>query len=225
MGPTFSDRRSAGIELAQQLMHLAGRPDTIILGLPRGGVPIAAEVAYALKAPLDIMLVRKIGARSNPELALGAIAGPEGQVLVQNSDVAAAENLDATDIEVLAAPERVELARRRALWGARLQPGALANKRVILVDDGIATGATMRAAIAAVRADHPAWIVVATPVSARDALDQMSRLADEVVCLSAPSSFMAVGHHYVRFPQVSDDEVRTLLEGAKSSVGPVVGQP
>lgn len=220
MGPTFSDRRSAGAELAQHLVRLAGRTDTVVLGLPRGGVPVAAEVALVLKAPLDIVLVRKIGTPSNPELALGAIAGPEGGVLVLNDEVVQGLQVKAKTIEALAVPQRSELARRRALWGTRLAPGELAGKVVILVDDGIATGATMRAAIAAVRADHPARIVVATPVAAREALDVLSPLADEVVCLSAPSSFMAVGHHYVYFPQVSDDEVRILLEASKSKSGP-----
>ncbi len=211
MEPRFPDRRAAGRALAGALGHLAG-PDTIVLGLPRGGLPVADEVARDLNAPLDIVLVRKIGMPGNPELALGAIAGPEGQTQVLNADLVNLSGMDAAMIEAQAAPQRAELARRRALWGARLQPGALKGKVVILVDDGIATGATMRAAIAAVRADHPLRVIVAAPVAAPDTLEQMSRLADEVVCLSAPLAFCAVGNHYISFPQLDDDDVRAILD-------------
>jgi putative phosphoribosyl transferase len=213
MDPTFPDRRAAGQALARQLRHLVG-PDTIILGLPRGGLPVADEVARALNAPLDIVLVRKIGMPMNPELALGAIAGPEGQTQVLNTELVCMYGIKAATIEAQVAPERAELARRRKLWGTRLQAGALRRKVVILVDDGIATGATMRAAIAAVRADDPLRVVVATPVAAPDALQLVSRLADEVVCLSAPTGFNAVGQHYARFPQLGDDEVRAILAAA-----------
>ena len=215
MAQAFPDRRAAGRELAQALRHLEG-PDVIVLGLPRGGLPVADEVARHLHAPLDIVLVRKIGMPGNPELALGAIAGPEGDTMVLNSEVIDFHGIAAGTIEARAALERAELARRRALWGARLQPGALKDKVVILVDDGIATGATMRAAIAAVRADCPRRVVVAAPVSAPDTLDLVSQLADEVVCLSAPAGFSAVGRHYAAFPQLGDDEVRDILAGAKS---------
>jgi predicted phosphoribosyltransferase len=219
MDPRFPDRRAAGQALARQLGHLAG-PDTIILGLPRGGLPVADEVAQSLKAPLDIVLVRKIGTPMNPELALGAIAGPEGQTQVLNTELIGLFGIDAATIEAQAAPERAELARRRKLWGSGLQPGALRGKVVILVDDGIATGATMRAAIAAVRADHPQRIVVAAPVAAPDTLDLMSRLADEVVCLSAPAGFNAVGQHYASFPQLGDDDVRSILAAAAAGSRP-----
>jgi putative phosphoribosyl transferase len=215
MGPTFPDRRAAGRELARALGHLAG-PDTIILGLPRGGLPVADEVARDLKAPLDIVLVRKIGMPGNPELALGAIAGPEGQTRVLNAELVSLYGIDTAMIEAQAAPEQAELARRRELWGTRLQPGALRGKVVILVDDGIATGATMRAAIAAVRADHPLRVVIAAPVAAPDTLDQMAQLADEVVCLSAPVAFTAVGKHYTHFPQLCDEDVRAILAASGS---------
>lgn len=215
MDQTFLDRRAAGRALAERLEHLAG-PGTIVLGLPRGGLPVADEVARYLDAPLDIVLVRKIGMPMNPELALGAIAGPEGQTLVLNTELVNAYGIDAATIEAQAAPERTELAGRRARWGARLQPGTLQGKVVILVDDGIATGATMRAAIAAVRADHPLRVVVAAPVAAPDTLDQMSRLAEEVVCLSAPAAFTAVGRHYASFPQLGDADVRAILDAAIS---------
>jgi len=205
--------------LARALMHLAG-PDTVVLGLPRGGLPVADEVARGLKAALDIVLVRKIGMPGNPELALGAIAGPEGKTQVLNSELASLYGIDAATVEAQAAPERAELLRRRKLWGARLQPGALKGKVVILVDDGIATGATMRAAIAAVRADHPLRVVVATPVAAPETLDQISRLADDVVCLSAPTDFSAVGRHYASFPQLGDEDVRAILAAAGSAPAP-----
>lgn len=214
MGPIFPDRQAAGRALARALRHLAGA-GTIILGLPRGGLPVADEVARDLKAPLDIVLVRKIGMPGNPELALGAIAGPEGKTMVLNTELANIYGIDAATIEAQAAPERVELARRRKLWGTHLHPGALRGKVVILVDDGIATGATMRAAIAAVRADHPLRVVVAAPVAAPDTLDQMAQLADEVVCLSAPVSFTAVGRHYTSFPQLDDGDVRAILAAAE----------
>jgi putative phosphoribosyl transferase len=223
MDRTFPDRRAAGRRLAERLQHLAG-PGTIVLGLPRGGLPVADEVARHLGAPLDIVLVRKIGMPMNPELALGAIAGPEGQALVLNTELVDAYGIDAARIEALAAPQRVELARRRALWGARLQPGALEGKVVILVDDGIATGATMRAAIAAARAEHPLRVVVATPVAAPDTLAQLTQLADEVVCLSAPAAFSAVGLHYASFPQLDDDEVRAILDAALSTPAPRSGE-
>jgi putative phosphoribosyl transferase len=213
MGLTFPDRRAAGRMLAQRLLHLAG-PKTIVLALPRGGLPVADEVARGLSAPLDIVLVRKIGMPGNPELAMGAVAGPEGDTLVLNPDLVAAYGIGEAMIEAQAAPERAELARRSLLWGARLQAGALAGKVVILVDDGIATGATMRAAIAAVRADGTERVVVATPVAPPDTLDQMAGLADEVVCLSTPAAFTAVGRHYASFPQLGDDEVRTILAEA-----------
>lgn len=215
MEPTFPDRRTAGRALARQLQHLAGA-ETIILGLPRGGLPVADEVARSLKARLDIVLVRKIGMPMNPELALGAIAGPDGGTMVLNTELVDFYGIDAATIDAQAAPERAELARRRALWGARLQPGELKDKVVILVDDGIATGATMRAAIAAVRADRPRRVVVAAPVAAPDTLHLMSRLADEVVCLSAPAAFTAVGRHYASFPQLGDEDVRAILAAAES---------
>jgi putative phosphoribosyl transferase len=211
MTPRFHDRISAGRELARALAAFGG-PDTVVLGLPRGGLPVAAEVARALNAGLEVVLVRKIGMPFDSELALGAIAGPEGQSIVLNPGLVRALGIDDAGIEALARPARAELARRRALWGTRLQPGALAGKRVILVDDGIATGATMRAAIAAVRAERPAQIVVATPVAAPSALAELHGLADDLICLHAPQGFVAVGTHYARFPQVEDDEVRALLD-------------
>lgn len=222
MDHSFPDRRAAGRDLARRLTHLAG-PKTIVLGLPRGGLPAADEVARALKAPLDIVLVRKIPMPMNPELALGAIAGPRGETQVLNRDLASLHDIDAAMIEAQAAPERQELLRRGKVWGARLKPGALQGRLVILVDDGLATGATMRAAIAAVRADRPARVIVAVPVAPADALGAIVGIADEVVCLSVPDRFTAVGRHYASFPQLGDDEVRSILaaSGADRAEGKV----
>jgi putative phosphoribosyl transferase len=215
MTPPFPDRRAAGRRLAERLVHLAGA-QTVVLGLPRGGVPVADEVARHLNAPLDIVLVRKIGMPMNPELALGAIAGPQGQTLVLNTELVEHYGIDPATITAQAAPQRAELARRSALWGAHLHPGTLTGKTVILADDGIATGATMRAAISAIRSSDPRRIIVATPVAAPDTLNQLSALADEVICLHAPANFIAVGQHYRCFVQVDDAQVLTILAAARS---------
>lgn len=218
----FADRRAAGHALAARLTAYKGA-ETIVLGLPRGGLPVADEVARALGAELDIVLVRKIGMPGNRELALGAIAGPEGGTMVLNEELVRFSGLDRAGIEAQAAPERAELLRRRALWGSRLQAGALRGKRVILVDDGIATGATMRAAVEAVRAEGPAEVIVAAPVAPPDMLEALGRLADRVVCLQAPAGFTAVGRHYVRFPQLDDADVQAILAG-RPQRGPTGGE-
>lgn len=219
MEPRFADRRAAGVALAARLRHLDGA-GALVLGLPRGGLPVADEVARALHAPLDIVLVRKIGMPGNPELALGAIAGPAGETLVLNDALVRMSGLSADEIEARAAPERRELARRRALWGSTLDAAALRGRTVVLVDDGIATGATMRAAVAAVRAGGPARIIVATPVAPPDVVADMTAQADEVVCLSSPDDFVAVGRHYDQFPQLEDDEVRRILDAASRPAPP-----
>lgn len=219
MNRMFSDRQAAGKESAQRLTSLAGRTDTVVLGLPRGGLPVALEIAKDLGAPLDVVLVRKIGSPMNPELALGAVSGPNGKLLILNSKIASGLSIAADSVEQLAAPQRAELLRRSKLWGAGAAAVTLRNKVVVLVDDGIATGATMRAAIAAVRASAPARIIVATPVAAPDSLLEIARLADDVVCLQSPAMFVAVGAHYAQFPQVTDDEVREILASTRSSGG------
>lgn len=211
----FSDRRAAGIALAQHMDRYRGRR-AVVLGLPRGGLPVADEVARALGLPLDIMLVRKIGAPGNPELAVAAVAGAGGRVLVLNEGLARSFGLDAAGIEDLAAPQRAELARRRALWLGDRGAADLASKIAILVDDGMATGATMRAAVKAARAQGAAEVVVAVPVGAADTVADLSGLADKVICLSQPDPFIAVGGHYSDFPQVSDTEVRDILDAAAS---------
>ena len=219
----FSNRVAAGQALAAQMARLKGC-DGVVLGLPRGGVPVAAEVARALGLPLSVIAVRKIGVPGNPELAAAAIGGPKGESLARNEALLRDFGLDTAGLERLATRERAELARRHALWGAQALGPMLKGKTAILIDDGIATGATMRAAIAQVRLHHPARVVVAAPVAAPDSLADIARLADEVICLSQPDPFMAVGAHYADFPQVTDDEVSTLLRAALSRpVRPIIG--
>lgn len=213
MYATFPDRKTAGQRLVSRLAPYRGA-DAVVLGLPRGGVPVAAEVAAALGLPLDIMLVRKVGFPGQPELAIAAIAGPEGEALVVNADLARSAGISDVEIDELSAPQRQELARRRALWLGDRNPAPLSGKTVILIDDGLATGATMRAAIKAARAQHPTKVVVAVPVGARDTVREISAIVDDLVCLSQPEPFIAVGGHYDAFPQVQDDEVKALLTAA-----------
>ncbi|HFE32537.1 MAG TPA: phosphoribosyltransferase [Gammaproteobacteria bacterium] len=204
------NRRVAGQALAEALKSYAGRDDVIVLALPRGGVPVAAEVARALGAPLDVMLVRKLGLPGHPELAMGAIAS--GGVMVMNDDVVRRLSVSPAAIEAVAEAEGRELARReRAYRGERPWPD-LKGRCVILVDDGLATGATMHAAIDAVRAQQPGCIVVAVPVAPPDTVRTLEALVDEVVCPLQPQSFMAIGQWYQDFTQTSDDEVITLLD-------------
>lgn len=209
----LADRQAAGRALCAPLEPLRGS-DALVLALPRGGVPVAAEIARTLGLELGLILVRKVGVPGQPELAVAALAGPEGETLVINGAIARAEGLDRAQIEALAEPQRTELRRRRALWlGAQPQP-ALAGRTVIVVDDGLATGATMRAALTWARAQGPARLIAAVPVGADDALDELKSLADSVICPLRPHPFYAVGAHYAQFEQVSDDAVRRLLDAA-----------
>ncbi len=204
------DRRAAGRALAEALGRYAGRKDVIVLALPRGGVPVAAEIARGLDVPLDVMLVRKLGAPWQPELAMGAIAS--GGVRVMNDEVVRGMGISPEAIEQVAQEELKELERReRAYRGNRPWPD-LTDKTVILVDDGLATGATMHAAIDAVRAQNPAQIVVAVPVAPPDTVRALEPLVDEVVCLFQPEPFMAIGQWYQDFSQLTDAEVQALLE-------------
>jgi putative phosphoribosyl transferase len=204
----FADRREAGAALAAELQHLAS-DDVVILALPRGGVPVAYEVARQLGAPMDVFVVRKLGMPGYPELAMGAIAS--GGVRVMNDDVLTLYRPTASAIEAVTREERAELERReRAYRDGR--PLAPVKGRVgILVDDGLATGSSMRAAVLAVRRLHPARVVVAVPVAAREACDTLREIADDVVCLSMPRPFSSVGMWYVDFSQTTDQEVRQLL--------------
>jgi putative phosphoribosyl transferase len=213
----FSDRAEAGDVLAARLGHLAGRPDLLVLALPRGGVPVGARVARALRAPLDVFVVRKLGVPGHEELAMGAIAG--GGVRVRNQEVTSRLGLDDAVIDRVAEAEELELARRERSYRADRPAPDLAGKVVVLVDDGLATGSTMRAALAAARAAGPARIVVAVPTAPASTCERLRREADEVVCASTPRPFRAVGYSYRSFPQTSDEEVRELLRAAWTAAG------
>jgi putative phosphoribosyl transferase len=206
----FSDRREAGRVLASMLRHYAGRPDVVVLALPRGGVPVAFEVADALDAPLDIFLVRKLGMPGHSEFAIGALAS--GGVRVLNDEAVRAYNVPAHAIERIARDEQVELERREREYRQGRALPDLAGRTVMLIDDGLATGSTMRAAVRAVRQLGPARIVVAVPVGAPSTCDELGRVADEVVCARMPESFSAVGQWYRNFSQTTDEEVRALLQ-------------
>jgi len=205
----FRNRVQAGQLLAEALRDYAARSDVIVLALPRGGVPVAFEVARALKAPLDLMLVRKLGTPGQEELAMGAIAS--GGVRVLNDEVVHMLRISADVIEVVARREHKELERRQKAYRGDRPPPQLAGKCVILIDDGIATGATIRSAVRAVRAQAPLRIVVAAPMAPGETVDVLKQEADEVVCLATPEPFNAIGCWYHEFPQTSDDEVKDLL--------------
>ena len=204
-----ANRRQAGLALAEQLSHLAGRDDVVVLGLPRGGVPVAYEVSRALHAPLDVFVVRKLGLPGHEEFAIGAIAS--GGIQVINREAVALYGLADATIEKVARAERRELERRERIYRTGRAPVPLEGRVVVLVDDGLATGATMRAAVLAARQRQPSRIVVAVPVGSRDTCREIGETADEVVCVSMPEPFLAVGLWYQDFSQTSDEEVRQLL--------------
>lgn len=204
----FEDRRDGGLQLAERLQALKDEP-CVVLGLPRGGVPVAYEVARALKAPLDVFLVRKLGSPMNPEYAIGAIAS--GGVRVLDNDEAWRLGLSAYDVGRIETRERAELARRESIYRRARPPEPLAGKTVIIVDDGIATGSTMIAALRAVRHAGASRVIAAAPVIAADTLAALTREADQVVYAAAPKQFLSVSSFYHSFPQTSDAEVRELL--------------
>jgi len=207
----FEDRTQAGRLLAQEMKAYAGRDDVLVLALPRGGVPVAFEIVQAIGAPLDLMIVRKLGTPGQQELAMGAIAAG---VQLLNRDIVDGMGISDATIEAVAKRERKELERRqRAYRGDRPAP-EFKSRCVILVDDGLATGATMRTAIKALRERAPARIVVAVPVAPPSTVELLRAEADEVVCLAAPEPFWAIGQWYREFPQVSDEEVKDLLQRA-----------
>jgi putative phosphoribosyl transferase len=212
MATRYHDRTHAGRALAERLRRWAGRPDVLVLALPRGGVPVAYEVAAALDAPLDIFLVRKLGAPGHEEFAIGAIA--TGGVRVLNDDLMEHLGLDEHDLEALTRRERRELERRERAYRGDRAPPDVRDKTVILVDDGLATGSTMRAAIEALRAEGPARIVVAVPTAAMETCEELADLVDDVICASTPEPFVAVGLWYDDFSQTTDEEVRELLAAA-----------
>jgi putative phosphoribosyl transferase len=211
----FTDRREAGAALAGELQQLASE-DVVVLALPRGGVPVAYEVARRLSAPMDVFVVRKLGMPGYPELAMGAIAS--GGVRVMNDDVLTWYRPSASAIEAVTLEERAELERRERAYrdGRPLAP--VKSRVALLVDDGLATGSSMRAAVLAVRRLHPARVVVAVPVGAREACDALREIADDVVCLSMPKPLSSVGMWYVDFSQTTDQEVRQLLAAHRADI-------
>jgi putative phosphoribosyl transferase len=206
----IKDRKAAGKALANALQAYRQRDDVIVLGLPRGGVPVAIEIAQSLDAEMDLMLVRKLGTPGHVELAMGAIASNGNRVM--NQDVVRSLLISEATIRQVEKTERKELRRRERAYRGDRAPAALAGHCVILVDDGLATGATMRAAVDAVRQDRPSRLVVAVPVAPPDTIEMLRKQVDEVVCLAQPEPFMAIGAWYEDFSQVSDDEVRRILK-------------
>jgi putative phosphoribosyl transferase len=212
MAARYRNRTDAGRRLAAQLREYADRPDAMVLALPRGGVPVAYEVARALHLPLDVFIVRKLGLPSHPELAMGAIASGGIRVI----DQAALRRFGVTDeqLAAVAAAEERELERRERQYRGGLPSPDVTGKTLILIDDGLATGATMAAAAAALKAQHPAKLVVAVPVAAPETCDAFREIVDDIVCGATPEPFYAVGLWYEDFSQTSDDEVHDLLARA-----------
>lgn len=208
----FHDRHDAGRRLAQTLSRFGGRSDVIVLALPRGGIPVGYEVAQALRAPLEVFVVRKLGVPWHEELAMGAIASGGARVL--NDEVIRMHGITEAQLDAVAEQEMIELERReRQYRGSRPFP-SLRGKTVILVDDGLATGATMRAAVEALRGEEPAQIIVAVPVAPRETCDAFENVADEIICAATPEPFYGVGQWYENFNQTTDDEVNDLLRRA-----------
>jgi len=214
----FENRREAGRALAARLRTYVGRSDVVVLALPRGGVPVAFPVAEALDAPLDLFLVRKLGTPGHRELAMGAIAS--GGVRVLNDEVVNWYGITPEAIDEVAREEELELTRREAAYREGRDGVPLEDRIVILIDDGLATGSTMMAAVKAVRQRQPAKIVVAVPVGAPDTCEALSTIADEVVCVRTPEPFSAVGQWYLDFDQTSDEEVRQLLRARTRTATP-----
>jgi len=212
METVYRDRRDAGKRLAELLSAYAQRPDVLVLALPRGGVPVAYEVARALNAPLDVFLVRKLGVPGHEEAAMGAIAS--GGIRVLNDEVIRALRIPEQVVEQVAAREQRELERRERLYRDDRLPPDVKGRTVILIDDGLATGATMRAALRALRHQRPARLIVAVPVGARSACLELLGEADEVICARTPEPFFGVGWWYQNFEQTSDQEVHELLAQA-----------
>lgn len=208
----YADRRDAGRQLAEALTHYRGERDLLVLALPRGGVPVAFEVALSLEAELDLLIVRKLGTPGHSELAMGAIA--TGGVEVLNEALIRDLAIDEASIERVRIREREELERREAHYRKNRPAPVLSARPIILVDDGLATGATMRAGVQSVRAAGPSRLVVAVPVAPADAVEDLAARVDEVVCPLQPRNFNAVGRWYRDFEQTSDDEVRSLLAEA-----------
>jgi putative phosphoribosyl transferase len=215
----FKDRADAGRRLAAALGAYVDQ-EPVVLALPRGGVPVAAIVADRLKAPLDLVLVRKIGTPGQPEVALGAVVDGAHPTIVRNEDILVATGTGVAEFDAIGRRELAEIERRRVRYLGRRAPLEVAGRVVIVVDDGIATGATVRAALRATRARGPAKLVLAIPVAAPDALAALRPEADAIVCLATPEDFLGVGQFYEDFRQVSDEEVIDLL--ARAPIVPTV---
>lgn len=220
--PLFSDRRDAGRRLSKQLSHYAEDKDVLVLALPRGGVPVAYEVARSLRAPLDVFLVRKLGVPGHEELAMGAIAS--GGVRVINDDVVRVLNITEKDIDQVAAREQQEMERRERQYRGDRPPPAIRGRKIILVDDGLATGASMRAAIAAIRTQGPAEIVAAVPTAPPETCRSFESEVDRIICAETPQPFQAVGLWYKDFSQTTDDEVREYLQLASEPPRADIGE-
>jgi len=212
----FLNRREAGKELARKLSKYADRLDVIVLALPRGGVPVGYEVASALKAPLDIFLVRKLGLPGREELAIGAIA--TGGVQILNQDIVQGLGIDASTIDSILERELQELKRREESYRGSRQAPEIKDRTVIVIDDGLATGASMRAAVTGLRLKSPAWIVVAVPAAAPQAIEILKSKVDEIAYVISPDLFEGVGKWYEDFSQTTDEEVRLLLDHSNRQI-------
>ena len=220
----FRDRVDAGQQLAKQLIEYARRPDVTVLGLPRGGIVVAREISVGLEVPLDVFLVRKLVVPGHPELAMGAVAA--GGVEVLNREMIRDLAIPHALVERVAVRERMELERRDTLYRGGRRPAVVRDRTLIVVDDGLATGSTMQAAILALRPHAPKQVVVAVPVGPRETCDHLARLADRLLCALMPEPFRAVGLWYEDFDQISDDEVKRLLAASpEAKVAPVALKP
>lgn len=216
---TYRDRREAGVKLAQALAHYESQ-HPVVLALPRGGVPVAAEVADRLHADLDLVIARKIGVPFQPELAMGAVVDGPAPITVRNEDVIAMARVTDAEFDAVRTRELAEISRRRQRYVGDRPHAKVEGRTAIVIDDGIATGATMRAALRAVRAQHPGKLVLAVPVAASDSLSALRAEADEVVCLGAHEQFGAIGFFYADFSPVPDEAVIRIMEAhAKASAG------
>jgi putative phosphoribosyl transferase len=214
MNDIFRNRVEAGRRLAEKLAHYANQPSVLVLAMPRGGVPVGFEVAKALRVPLDVFVVRKLGTPGRPELAMGAIA--TGGIRVLNQEVIGGLSISAAMIDAVTADETRELERRELAYRSGYSLPEIRGKEVILIDDGIATGSTVRAAVRALKAQHPARLIIAVPVAAGSAYRELRPEADELVALMTPEEFYGVGEWYEDFSQTSDEQVTDLLRQAKS---------
>ncbi len=219
----FRDRKEAGKLLAAQLAAYANQQDVIVLALPRGGVPVGFEIAQALHVPLDVIVVRKLGVPGQEELAMGAIA--TGGICILNKDVVQFLNIPDEVIDEITAQELQELERREHLYRGERPAYDVGGRTVILVDDGIATGATMHAAVAAIKQRQPTRIIIAVPTAAPSTCDEFAAEVDELVCVIRPEPFIAVGYWYRQFSQTSDEEVRSLLERANQGTSTIPRRP